>query len=236
MEAWTKWPTFRRQHLEMHFVEWKFAVKTQTALSWNLKIAFLFDALDTYFVFCWLFNFVSNSLHYISTGAVPMVLSMAEKPNIYMFKGKYIEHKSAVIKPYRIPMIKIKIAISLSWWSNFKCFVYILYNYSNNPAMILPDIYFAHDHFKMLLFVDSDWLHPLILWLVSKIRYFGNWNWYWPPTVLQIVISGLFTDEVNSRLAKHPLKTVGRLARLELTSLVKVVTIVKIWNYEFTLN
>ena len=172
MEAWTKWPTFRRQHLEMHFVEWKFAVKTQTALSWNWKIAFLFDALDTYFVFCWLFNFVSNSLHYISTGAVPMVLSMAEKPGIYM--------------------IKIKIAISLSWWSHFKCFVYILYNYSNNPAMILPDIYFAHDHFKMLLFVDSDWLHPLILWLVFKIRYFGNWNWYWPPTVLQIVISGIF--------------------------------------------
>ena len=33
-----------------------------------------------------------------------------------------------------------------------------------------------------------------------------------------------FTKEVNPRLVKHPLKTNGRLANLELTSLVKEAT------------
>ena len=33
-----------------------------------------------------------------------------------------------------------------------------------------------------------------------------------------------FTKEINSRLAKHPLKTNGHLANLELTSLVKEAT------------
>ena len=35
-----------------------------------------------------------------------------------------------------------------------------------------------------------------------------------------------FTKEINSRLAKRPLKTNGRLANLELTSLVKEATVV----------
>ena len=34
-----------------------------------------------------------------------------------------------------------------------------------------------------------------------------------------------FTKEVNPRLAKHPLKTNGRLANLELPSLVKEATV-----------
>ena len=36
-----------------------------------------------------------------------------------------------------------------------------------------------------------------------------------------------FTKEVNPRLAKRPLKTNGRLANLELTSLVKEATVIQ---------
>ena len=39
-----------------------------------------------------------------------------------------------------------------------------------------------------------------------------------------------FTKEVNSRLVKRPLKTNGRLANLELTSLVKEATVGGNWN------
>ena len=73
--AWTKLLTFCRQYLEMHFVEWK--VGSENAKSTFLELENRISVRGTGYVLCFIlpFYFGRNSLHYIFTGVVHLVLS-----------------------------------------------------------------------------------------------------------------------------------------------------------------
>ena len=84
----------------------------------------------------------------------------------------------------------------------------------NPNLLIMPEV-------RPFLHVSLDVELHAIFWLKCIWRYPVHSSYLCPPCRHFYIPVAPFTKEVNSRIAKRPLKTNGRLANLEFTSLVK---------------
>ena len=69
----------------------------------------------------------------------------------------------------------------------------------------------------LFLWVNNLWLAQLMVWRQTGDKPSSE------PMMVWVTVAS-FTEEGNLRLAKHPLKTNGRIANLEFTSSVKEAT------------